>query len=53
VTLKVAHCSIVSAFDGVGGPVLLVAVRTNSPCVLHRGNCLGYRWRHFNEPDHE
>jgi len=37
------RCSVVSAIDDIGGPVLLVAVRTNFPCILRRSICLGYR----------
>jgi len=53
VTLDVVHCSVVPAFDVVGDSLLLVFVRTNIPCLVHRGNCLGYRRRHDTKPVYE
>jgi len=51
VTFSVVHCSIVSAIYTVDGSILLVAVRTNSSCLLRRRCYLGSRRRHVNNPD--
>jgi len=47
----VVFCSVVPAFLTVDGSLLLVAVRANSSCVLHRRRSLGSWRRHAHHSD--